>query len=124
MDWRCHGYASSPLPVPDGPLGDAREMRIVVVVVGEARAAQRTVGRRRIVEARDVARQAFERAMRELGDIVGLDVVLVAGRLAAGSADVAQRRNGQPGHVVEARLVSAGKRDGGLERQLRRDEGR
>ena len=45
------------------------------------------------------------------------DAALLAGRLAAGGADVAQRRHRQLRDVGEARFAE---RDGGFERQLRR----
>ncbi len=91
-------------------------MLVVVVAIVEARAPQRPVGRRRVVEAGDELRQPVESRGGQGGDVAVGNGELIAGRLAAGGADVAQLGDRQMRHAGKARLPEG---DGGFERQLR-----
>ena len=100
----------------DRPLGDPRQVRIVVVVVAEARTAHGAIGRRLAVELGDQAQQAIARRVGAGGDVIDIEVEVAARRLAARGRDVAQQRNAPRGDAGEA----AGGRNRRLQGKLRR----
>ncbi len=93
-------------------------MRIVVVVVVEARPSQGLVGRFRFVESGDETGELRKGHVGKRCHVVRLDGVLLTGRLAAGCANVVQGRDALArADAGKARLAA---RDRRLQRQLRR----
>ena len=86
-------HAQSSSPFVDQPLGNARQMGIVVVVVVEAGAAHGAIGRRLAIELGDQARQALLRRARERRHVIHLERNVLPRRLAARRGDVAQQRH-------------------------------